>query len=268
MKPAAYIVSAVLISMPAWVFSGTIKHMDPTKLADYQAEVLHNYNESIGLPENYAFLNGTPVRALPPVQAAVGGVMIIGAYPSAVFEYGNKRVVPVKNLNEPFDPAVSGDSKNKSAEELDQNILLPLGLSRDKCWITNTVKVFLFKPEHAAQFSALKSPLKGFSTRADFETYAQKSLPWLYREIEMAHPKLIITLGAEVAGIVRGVKGAEARSKLLNYQIGHLKIGQAEYRIVHFAHPGILMRKNPKWVKIHTLGVERLKTEIRDLLQE
>lgn len=268
MKQSFPISLALLISIPAWLYSGEMKNMDATKLAEYQAEISRDYNKSIGLPENYVFLNGNPVKPLPPAQAAVGGVMIIGAYPSAIFEYKNSRVIPAKNLKEPFDPALYDNSKNKSAEELDQNILKPLGISRDKCWITNMVKAFLFKPEHTSQFTALKATAKGYATRESFEAYAQKSLPWLYREIEMAQPKVIITLGAEVAGVVRGVKGAEARNNLLNYQISSIKIGQHEYRIVHFVHPGLLMRKNAKWMKIHNQGLERLAPEINKLLQE
>lgn len=268
MKQTYCFALAVILFNPVWLISAEIKNMDATKLTEYQADVSLNYSKSIGLPEKYLFLNGTPVKPLPPLQAAIGGVMIVGAYPSAVFERKNGRTIPANNLKEPFDPTVYGDSKNKSAEELEQNILKPLGVSRDKCWITNTVKVFLFKPEHVAHFTDFKSTIKGIPTRNDYEAYAQKSLPWLYREIEMAQPKVIITLGAEVAGVIRGVGVAEDRNKLLNYQISNLKIGQHEYHVVHFVHPGLLMRKNPKWMKIHNEGVKRLAPKIRKLLQD
>jgi len=243
-----------------------VKSMNPENLAEYQTEVYRDYGKSISLPDNYCFLNYEPVKPLPPVQATAGGIMIVGAYPSAIFQRINKRIVPVKNLNEPFDPASHDVSKNKSADELDQKILEPLGITRSMCWITNLVKVFLFKPEHVKQFLDFKSSAAGFSTRDDFEIYAKKSLPWIFREIELSQPKLIITLGAEVAGNMREVKGKKARNDLLNYKIAKIMVGQREYRIVHFAHPGILMRGNPKWLKIHNEGLKELKADIQALL--
>lgn len=220
--------------------------MSNDALNEYRDDVRKNYSKSVGLPADYAFSNGKPVLPLPPVSTAVGGVMIIGAYPSAIFAKG----VPADNLQMPFDDTAYPGGINKSAEELDKEYLAPLGLARSGCWITNLVKVFLFKIGHAQA--------GGEETRSDFDAYARASLPWLEKELALAKPRLIITLGEEVAGIVTGTAGAE-RVKLLDYKIRTIKLNGREYKIVHMVHPGQLMRKNAKWLKIHQEGLKALR---------
>lgn len=152
------------------------------------------------------------------------------------------------------------ESKNKSGIELENNYLKPLGISRSKCWITNLVKVFLLKKGH---YNSLNEDEE--IERDNYDIYAVKSLPWINKEIEMANPKIIITLGREVAGAIRGVKGTK-RNELLDYKVHDININGKLFKIIHMAHPGILMRKNKKWVDIHVNGLNLLKPEIIKLL--
>lgn len=238
--------------------------MDLLDMEKYKKDIEENYCIDIGLPDNYCFYNGNIVKPLPSTETATNGVFIIGAYPSAHFELINGRPVPSDNLKKPFDD--SAESGNKSAKELSKKILIPLGISRKDCWITNLVKVFLFKDTHVNQFAILKSTIKSINTRGNFEMYAVKSLPWLYREIEMANPKIIITLGNEVAGILKNVKGTTKRNALLDYKIHKIKINDKEYNVVHMAHPGTLMRKN-RWTAIHKKSIEELRPQIETILK-
>ena len=49
----------------------------------YQQKCYREYARSISLPDPYTYPDGNPIRPLPPVQPAVGGLLIVGAYPSA-----------------------------------------------------------------------------------------------------------------------------------------------------------------------------------------
>jgi hypothetical protein len=72
-----------------------------------------------------------------------------------------------------------------------------------------------------------------------------------------ARPTLMITLGAETAGLLCGVRSQEQRNALLGQEPSNVKVGEVEALTVHLAHPGIVMRKggdegrNP-WPKRHT----------------
>lgn len=254
--------------------AGGISLAQQSGLENYNNEIKNNYLESIGLSEDYSFENGAKIKPLPPVEVARQGVFIIGAYPSAVFKREGTRTVPVDNLEKPFDDTVYVDdsgktSKNKSGMELDEKYLSPLGISRSQCWITNLVKVFLYKQGHSNGEAKI-----GGGERDNYDDYAVKSLPWLYREIEMANPTIIITLGREVASAIRGVKGDSKRNELLNYEIGTIKINGKEYSIVHMVHPGLLMRttnentpsKLQGWSEKHKNGLIVLKPKIQQLL--
>ena len=61
-------------------------------------------------------------------------------------------------------------------------------------------------------------------------------------------------VGAEVAGVLRGIRSSPAQVKLLVPEVMQCQIGEQDYPTMHCAHPGILMRtgdgKNP-WPERH-----------------
>ncbi|MGB3717267.1 MAG: uracil-DNA glycosylase family protein [Candidatus Promineifilaceae bacterium] len=91
-------------------------------------------------------------------------------------------------------------------------------------------------------------------SRNSFEQYVNAGLDWLAEELRVAQPKVILTLGAEVAGILQGVRGQKKRNTLLGGDAKPMSIGGREYPVIHLAHPGITMRKasdrNP-WPRLH-----------------
>ena len=91
-------------------------------------------------------------------------------------------------------------------------------------------------------------------TRSEFENYAEQGLHWLEEELSLADPKVIITLGAEVAGILQKVKTPKKRNLLLGGDIKEFELGSTTYPVIHFAHPGIVTRasseRNP-WPRLH-----------------
>lgn len=223
-----------------------------------QQSILREYAVSVGLQPNVSYYGGARLRPVVPLDTAVGGILILGAYPSARFEsVAGENDVPVGDNLGPFEPERYFDGarvrSQKSADELKDFYLDPLGILRRDCWITDIVKVFLFKEGHRAKYARLGSTVPPGYERERFEELAVKSVGWVEKELEVARPRLVITLGAEIAGLLRGVNAAQ-RTALLGPEISPLRLGAIEVPTVHLAHPGIVMRKgddrNP-WPRIH-----------------
>ncbi len=165
----------------------------------------------------------------------------MGAYPSARFALIDKvSDVPVADNLGPFESERWFDGgrvrKQPSARELEDLFLGPLSVDRTKCRITDLVKIFLFKKGHIRRYSKLKA---------------------------VAKPVFVITLGAEVAGILRGVRSASAQSKLLVPEVSSMGVGDISVPTMHCAHPGILMRTDPM-----NLWPSRHKTEFIKALKK
>lgn len=222
--------------------------------------ILRDYARSVGLPQDAAYFGGARLRPVVPLDAAIGGIVIVGAYPSARFEtIGGENDVPVADNLGPFEPERYFDGARvrvqASAAELKTFYLDPLGIDRRDCWVTDVVKVFLFKDGHREKYDRLGvTPPRGYA-RERFEEIALKSIPWIERELDVAEPKLVITLGAEIAGLLRGVSSPPKRNALLGPVPTPLRFGNLEVPCVHLAHPGIVMRRgdgvrNP-WPRLH-----------------
>lgn len=214
-------------------------------------DMYSKYQADVGLDPQAQYLHGTPLRPVVPLDTAVGGLFILGAYPSARFvQIGRISDVPVADNLGPFENERWFDGvrirKQPSAREVHDLFLTPLGISRSCCWITDLVKVFLFKTGHKKRYAGLDAtPPSGYE-RERFAELAKKSIPWLERELEAAKPKLMITLGREVAGVLHGVTSPTAQNRLLNPDAAPMRFGRIEVPVVHCAHPGILMRRGPR----------------------
>lgn len=230
------------------------------EIGDLRRSIWSEYQESVGLTADARYYGGARLRPVVPLDTGIGGVFILGAYPSARFEtVGSENDVPVGDNLGPFEPERYFDGRRvrtqASADELAEYYLKPLGLDRRTCWITDIVKVFLFKEGHRDKYSRLGAvPPAGYE-RECFEELADRSLHWLERELRVARPPIMITLGAEIAGLLRNVRGQERRNDLLGKEPTLFTIGETEVMTVHLAHPGIVMRKgdgerNP-WPKRH-----------------
>ena len=77
----------------------------------------------------------------------------------------------------------------------------------------------------------------------------------------------MITLGAEVAGVLQGVSGRRKRNALLGGDLKEIQLGAVGYPAIHLAHPGIVMRaaseRNP-WPRLHR---ERHIPEAREVVE-
>jgi uracil-DNA glycosylase len=213
------------------------------------------------------YLTGATLRPVVPLDTG-SDIFILGAYPSARFAViRGVRDVPVADNLGPFEPERYYDGERvrvqASAAELEMNYLSPLGVHRERCWVTDLVKVFLFKEGHRKKYQQLGGSVPAGYVREAFEDLGTRSLPWIEMELELAKPRLVITLGREVAGIVTGTKGDEARTSLLGGRVVRKMIGKVEVDVAHLAHPGIVMRagddggRNP-WPELNRQHVASL----------
>jgi uracil-DNA glycosylase len=215
-------------------------------IKEYQKDCFSNYKTSIGYESEYKYLFGNPINTLVPIETALNKFMIVGAYPSAkFFTIKNVSTTPVCDNDSPFSNESYFDGSTvrtiPSGKELNEVILENIGIERSDCWITDLVKVFLFKQGHIDRYDKLQQNV--FSeNRSRFKEYASRSIVWLEKEIKIAKPKLIILLGLEVIASVFGI----SENKAKEYIDGEVKpkiIGGKERKFICLPHPGILMRK-------------------------
>ena len=242
--------------------------MSPT-IQEYQRRCWKQYNSDIGLPETYNYLYGNPVKVHVPVDVATGGLMIVGAYPTAQFNTINGiNDVPVADHLFPFSNDTYFDGSRvrqvKSGEELEEFFLKKLEYSRNKCWITDLVKVFLFKEGHISKYNQLNY-FDVTENRSGFVKLANLSLDYFSDEVELAKPKAILLLGEEVTSVVMNVTRSKANAMLLE-GFQELEIRNQIYTVIASPHPGILMRggdASEKWRKISTKQLKELKLFLR-----
>ena len=88
-----------------------------------QQAILREYAINVGLNPDAHYYGGARLRPVVPLDTAIGGTFILGAYPSARFEsVGRQNDVPVGDNLGPFEPERYFDGNSvrtqKSADEL------------------------------------------------------------------------------------------------------------------------------------------------------
>ena len=127
---------------------------------DYQKRCWETYKYKAKINSESCYLHGNPLKVHVPVDTALNGLMIIGAYPTAHFNMINSiNDVPVSDHLYPFSDEIYFDGSRirtvESGRELQELLFQPLGIKREDCWITDLVKVFLFKEGHIKKYRAL-----------------------------------------------------------------------------------------------------------------
>jgi hypothetical protein len=238
----------------------------------YQQKCYREYARSIALPEPYTYPDGNPIRPLPPIQTAVDGLMIVGAYPSARFESrpsrskpGRYRLIPVADNLQPFGYEQYFDGIRvrtlESADGLQKYLFANLPIFFEQCWMTDIVKVFLYKPTHQDSCGDVCPAFRVPVLRSRFRVLAQDSLPWLQEECRMCKPKLIVTLGQEVAQVVSGKMNASA-DELLSGDIVHPAAVDG-YPTLFLPHPDAC-RRSEKWRVKMTESVKMVKVKLTE----
>ena len=211
----------------------------------YQKECFNNYKRSIGYPEYYSYLYGNPINVQVPIETTLGKFMIVGAYPSAKFyTLDGISDVPLVDNDSPFSDESYFDGSRvrtiPSGKELNEVILSQIGIHREECWITDLVKVFLFKQGHVDRYLKLgRADIR--QNRSDFDDFAKKSITWLVREIELSMPKVLILLGVEVTSVLFKTDEVNAK-ELLDGTVHDLLLDDIKVQSICLPHPGILMK--------------------------
>ena len=237
---------------------------------EYKSHCARIYKDSVGYPQNYTYFNDSLIKVHIPIETPLNKVMIVGAYPSARFftvdgPHGKVTDTPMEDHNSPFSNETYFDGSRvrtiPSGQELNEVILQKIGVKREDCWITDLVKVFLFKEGHIKRYENLgKKDM--VANRNKFMEYAKPSLPFLHEEIEICNPYVIILLGQEVVQAFFQISAAKA----LGYLDGSVKkqeLGGKDRNIISLPHPGILMKKTAK-----NLWPERFEREIAPLVKK
>lgn len=225
-------------------------------IQNFQQRLYAHYKESLSLPPTYHYLYGNPVQTVVPVETAQRGICIIGAYPPARLALvGAESQVPVADSNRPFaaEPYFDGSRVRtvSSGDALAEAYLAPLGLSRQQCWLTYLVKVFLFRDEHLAKYRRLGCAWPEGETGSRFDLLARQSLDWLEEELTLARPRLVVTLGAEVAGVLQRVPGFDTGQSLLGGQVQDLWLGETVYPALHLAAPDLVLQPGSEAHRLH-----------------
>ena len=218
-------------------------------ISDYQKDCFKNYKREIGYPTEYTYLLGTPINVLVPIETKLNKVMIVGAYPSAKFFTINGIAdTPMADNDSPFSNESYFDGSRvrtiPSGKELNEVILDRIGINRCDCWITDLIKVFLFKDGHINRYEKLgKNDIK--ENRSKFIEFAKLSMNRLENEIEICNPYVIILLGMEVTKVVFDLADNKAK-EFLDGKNRFKNIRDVERNIICLPHPGILMKKTDR----------------------
>jgi len=139
-----------------------------------------------------------------------------------------------------------------------------IGVDRSDCWVTDLVKVFLFKEGHVKRYIKLgKKDIQ--ENRSKFLEYARKSLKRLESEIEICNPYNIILLGLEVTKVIFDLSDSKAK-EYLDGNVYTKEICGVKRNFICLPHPGILMKrtdKNPWPERFENEISHRAKIEIK-----
>jgi len=214
----------------------------------YQKKCFKEYLDSIKFPKETSYLHGNPVRPVVPIETAIGKIMIIGPQPAPRVYFENDIPdVPLYDGLAPFsiEPYFDGSRVRSSftGQELSEVILETLEVQREHCWLTSLVKVHLFDDDHVKKYHRLGKDIK--ENRSRYMEYANKSLPWIRQEIEIANPFAIILLGEQVISSLLLCSEQEARD-LMTGKVVEKKIIWKNSNFICLPPPGVIMDRSAR----------------------
>lgn len=209
---------------------------------------------------------GGSLRRTEPNGPPTAPIAILGVYPAAtrlrrwLDPTGTTRTLPAEIEERSF------QAESASGHELDDRYLTPLGLTRAQIYAFDVMPYVLANMrisssgrsmnDNIAEYCrhhGLTSPIQP-RPQPDALLALSRALPGnLERLTEYLHSsqrRLLITLGNEAAAFVRGyTRSADAQQHL--YALDErVNILGGQIRIVHLAHPGLIMQK-ASWAAKH-----------------
>lgn len=206
--------------------------------------------------------SGEPVWRTEPAGPADAPVAFLGVYPAGQVR---RSTVDGVTMNLPFRvERTSFEAISKSGKDLDVGYLDPLGLERASVFLFDLLPYFLINTRGSGgktmwgniqRYEELTKKKLGIEPRPDPRRmpYVARQMPGnlarLTDYINRARPRVLFTLGTEVAAFVRGesYQSVDKRAKSLFYSTpANLTVLGVPTTVVHLAHPGILMSGHPK----------------------
>lgn len=237
-------------------------------ILQFQKDCFANYLDDIRefIPDPYVYPDGNPIRPVLPVKTTQNAIMIIGAFPSARFERRNGMLIPVGDNLSPFGYEEYFDGAEvrtqASRDSLNENYFKKLNINVENIWLTDIVKVYLYPEKHLRNCEIINPNYKFINTHKLFKNIAKASKEWIFKEINICNPKLIITLGEIPARVISGDENVNSH-ELLNGEVRIINL-EKEYKIAHLGHPEII-RMNNKWKEHTEKALERLSVSINKL---
>lgn len=239
-------------------------------IQQYQKKCSREYLDSIKFPKETSYLYGNPVQTVVPIETAIGKIMIIGPQPAAkMFFVDNIPDVPLYDATAPFsiEPYYDGNRVRSSytGQELSDIILETLEISRENCWLTTLVKVFLFDDDHVKKYRRLGKEIE--ENRSSYQKYANESLTWLRDEIEIGNPRTIILLGPKVISSLLLISEEEAMD-LITGEVVQKKIIWKNSNFICLPPPGVILDRSPRnpWPRKFALEIgPRAAEEIKKI---
>lgn len=217
-------------------------------IQQFQKKCSKEYIDSIKLPKETSYLYGNPVRTVIPIETAIGKIMVIGPWPAAqVYFVDDIPDVPLHDTNAPFsiEPYYDGSRVRSSftGQEFTNVVLETLEITREQCWLTTLVKVFLFDEDHVKKYHRLGKEIT--ENRSRFPDYANKSIKWIRQEIEIANPYAIFLLGEQVISSLLLVSEEEARG-FMTGKVVEKKIIWKNSNFICLPAPGMILDRSPR----------------------
>lgn len=214
----------------------------------YQKKCFRQYKESIGYPQERAFLYGNPVEVAIPVDLTTGKAMVIGFHPLAkTYEVEDQKDVPLYSTNFPFSTEKYFDGKQvitvPGREEM-AVVLEKLGIKLEDCWLTTLIKIFLFSSKDVAKYNKLGN-FKVAPDEFNFKEYGAKSMSWIQQEINLANPQLIILLGLETISLFYDLSPTKAKH-LIDGELKEIKVGKKALPVLCLQDPELMISNNKR----------------------
>jgi len=235
----------------------------PAIIAGDHAGVTTGKGEDLPLP------GGEPLPRTDPGGNLDADIAILGLYPAAKVAQrtiaGHKMNLPVQVERTSFEHGVS-----ESGKHLDENYLEPLGLTREDVLLLDLLPYFLANKrgkkghtmaDNIRTFESLTGEALGIEARL-----SPSKMVGLAREmpgnverltdyLSKCRPRLLLTLGVEVAAFIREQAYSRVSRDVKQYLYrGPVKLDVVgvEVDVVHLAHPGILMSgRGADWRILH-----------------
>ena len=218
------------------------------EILNYQKKCYRQYKESIGYPQERAFLYGNPVEVALPVDVVDNKAMVVGFHPLArTYDVEDQKDVPLYSVGFPFREEQYFDGKQlvstPGRKDL-ATVLGRLGISLDDCWLTTLVKIYLFSSKDVAKYNKLGN-YKVAPDEFNFKEYGAKSMPWIQQEINLASPELLILVGLETISLFYDLTPTKAKH-LIDGELKEFKSGKKTLPVLCLQDPELMINNNKR----------------------